>query len=484
MTRITFHGAAETVTGSKYLVEADGTRVLIDCGLFQGLKELRLKNWQPLPFSPSEVDSVVLTHAHIDHIGFLPRFVKLGYKGPVYCTPATLDLAGILLNDSARNQEDDAEYANRKGFSKHHPALPLYNEADAARALTQLRGRERGAWFNAAGPIWCRYHDAGHLLGSSMIEVEVRTGGQPIRSTVPANQRGLESATAGRPLRLLFSGDIGRYDAPLYHDPARPPVCDYLICESTYGNRDHPAENALDQLADVVLASIRRGGVMLIASFAVGRAQQLIYLIQALIQRGRIPEMPIFLDSPMSHLATKVYADHAADHDLSEVRLTGSNHMLDGRNVYLSHSVAESKRINDEQGPAVIISSSGMMVGGRILHHLKRRLPDPSNTIVVGGFMAAGTRGRQLQDGVPRLRIHGADVPVRAAVAEISTLSGHAGRSELLRWLEPLAAPRTTFVTHGEKQSALALAEQLRTNRGWATCVPRLGESFDLEGPR
>ncbi|MEX0712509.1 MAG: MBL fold metallo-hydrolase [Pirellulales bacterium] len=472
MVKLTFHGAAETVTGSKYLLEAGGARVLFDCGLFQGLKELRLKNWQPLAFEPSSVDSVVLTHAHIDHIGFLPRFSRLGFARAAYATAATADLAEIILLDAAKNQEDDAEYANQKGFSKHKPALPLYDERDVRRALKLLRPIARNEWFNPAGPIWCRYHDAGHLLGSTMIEVEVRpTADQP--------------SAGARPLRLLFSGDVGRYAAPLYHDPSPPPACDYLVCESTYGNRDHPPGSVLDQLAGVIRAAVDRGGVMLFASFAVGRAQQLMYLVQVLIQRGRIGRMPIYLDSPMSVRATAVYLTHAADHDLSELDLSAAaSHMLDTPNVHLARTVEESKRINGVEGPAVIISSSGMMTGGRILHHLKRRLPEERNTIVVGGFMAAGTRGRMLQEGAARLRVHGRDVPVRSAVAEMSGLSGHAGRSELLRWLEPLPPPRKVFLTHGEKEGALALAEQLRTGHGWNVCVPKLGESFELEQPQ
>lgn len=461
MARISFHGATETVTGSKYLLEADDGRVLIDCGIFQGLKELRLKNWDPLPFEPSQVDSVVFTHAHIDHLGYFPRFVKMGFQGPAYCTPATFDLAEIMLFDAAHNQEDDAEYANRKGFSKHKPALPLYDNRDVARSLKLLQAVDREAWFQAAGSIWCRYHDAGHLLGSAMIEVEFRQGPKPIR--------------------VLFSGDVGRYDAPLYHDPHVPPQCDYLICESTYGNKEHPDLNVLDQVCEVVQASIRRGGVMLVASFAVGRAQQLIYLLQVLIERGRIPALPIYLDSPMSVNATNIYCAHSADHDLSEAKLLGPQGALDGKNVHLARSVEESKRINAITGPAVIISSSGMMTGGRILHHLKQRLPEPRNTVVLGGFMAEGTRGRALQEGADRLRIHGQDVPIRAAVEVVSSLSGHAGHGELWRWLEPLAAPRKVFLTHGEKASAQALADELKTRRHWNTCVPKLGESFELE---
>jgi metallo-beta-lactamase family protein len=307
-----------------------------------------------------------------------------------------------------------------------------------------------------------RFHDAGHLLGSNMIEVEVR------------NQ--------DPPLRLLFSGDVGRYDGPLYHDPAPPPECDYLVCESTYGDRDHPPGDLLDNIEEVVNRAIGRGGVMLVSSFAVGRAQQLIYLLQILIHSGRIKPLPIYLDSPMSVDATNIYLTFREDHDLSEGLLVGRDRVLDGPNVHLVRDHEESKALNSIEGPAVIISSSGMMTGGRILHHLKRRLPESRNTIALGGYMAAGTRGRDLQNGAKRLRIHGRDVPVRAAVESISGLSGHADRSELLRWLSKLDSPRKVFLTHGELDSANALAETLRTDRNWDVKIPKLHEIVTLDG--
>ncbi len=460
MVRLTFHGAAETVTGSKYLLEADGAKVLIDCGLFQGLKELRLRNWDRLPFDPAKVDAVVLTHAHIDHVGYLPRFVKDGFAGPVYSTPPTETLADLLLLDAAHNQEDDADYANRKGLSKHKPALPLFDAGDVKKAMTHFRTVHRGEWFSPAKPIWVRYHDTGHLLGSSMIEVEIRSG--------------------PKPLRILFSGDVGRYDAPLYFDPEQPPQCDYLICESTYGNREHPDINVLDQMCEVVKAAIARGGVMLVASFAVGRAQQLIYLLQILMDQKRIPRIPVFLDSPMAVSGMRIYRFYASENDLSEGLAVRPDFAFEDAAVQLTNTVSESKQINKLKGPGVIISSSGMMTGGRILHHLRQRLPDPLNTILLGGFMAAGTRGRALQDGARFLRIMGADVPVRAAVVEMSALSGHAGHSELRRWLEPLPAPRQVFLTHGELVSSQSLAAELKRDRGWNTVVPKMGEGFEL----
>lgn len=463
MIQLTFHGAAQTVTGSKYLLETPDEKVLFDCGMFQGLKELRLRNWAPPAFDPKQVDNIVLTHAHIDHTGYLPCVVRDGFAGKILATPATVELTELLLFDAARIQEDDADYANRKGFSKHKPALPLYTTPDALAAVKRLKPTQMGDWFQASGSIWARYHDAGHLLGSTMIEVEVRRG--------------------PKPLRILFSGDVGRYDAPLYFDPSPPPQCDYLICESTYGDREHPEGDLLAGLERVVNNARKRGGVMLVASFAVGRAQQLIYLLQVLIHQKRIPEMPIFLDSPMAVDATNIYRAFRADHDLSEGDLTTDHGIFHASNVFLSHSVAESKLINQVKGPAVIISSSGMMTAGRILHHLRQRLPDKSNTVVLSGFMAAGTRGRRLKDGEPTIRIHGRDVPVKAAIDEIPGLSGHADRSDLLRWLSPLSPPRQTFLTHGEPDSAAALAETLRTERNWDVVVPQLGQTVVLEHP-
>jgi metallo-beta-lactamase family protein len=459
--KLTFLGAAQTVTGSKYLLDVGGARVMFDCGLFQGLKELRLKNWAPLPFAANSIDCVVLTHAHIDHVGYLPRLVNQGFAGPIHATSATVQLTELMLLDSAKIQESDAEYANREGFSKHKPALPLYDSHDAARTVKQLSALSRDEWHAVREPIWIRYHDAGHLLGSCLIEVEIR------------NRR--------PPLRLVFSGDVGRYDAPLYHDPQPPPACDYLVCESTYGDREHPEGDMLAALVEVVGAVIRRGGVMLVAAFAVGRAQQLIYLLQVLIRQGRIPEMPIYLDSPMAVDATAIYCDYRAEHDLSEGELGGPKCVFAAPNIHLSRTVEESKAINAVDGPAVIIASSGMMTQGRILHHLRQRLPQERHTIVLGGFQPEGTRGRSLEEGAKYLRMHGRDVPVRAAVTKIPGLSGHADRSELLHWLAPLSPPKQTFLTHGEIASANALAATLRAERDWRVTIPRLGQTVNLE---
>ena len=459
MARITFHGAARTVTGSKYLLEAGDASVLVDCGMFQGQKKLRLKNWEDTPFDSKSLGAVVLTHAHLDHTGYLPRVVKQGYRGQIFCSPATAELAELILLDSAKIQMYDAKYANKKGFSKHKPALPLYDQQDVEKTVQRLRETPRGKWFCPAEPIWMRYHDAGHLLGSNMIEVEIRDQDPP--------------------LRILFSGDVGRYDGPLYHDPAPPPDCDYLICESTYGNRDHPETDLLGALAEVVGRSVERGGVMLMASFAIGRAQQLIYLLQVLKNEGRIADLPIYLDSPMSCNATSIYKQHREDHDLSEGELD-DRPVLAGPKVHLCRSTDESKALNHLQGPAIIISSSGMMTGGRIVHHLKSRLPHAENTIVLGGYMAYGTRGRRIQEGADTIRMHGMEVPVKAAVESVPGLSGHADRSELLQWLEPISNPRQVFLTHGESDSADSLAAELRVGRNWKVHVPDMGESHEL----
>jgi metallo-beta-lactamase family protein len=460
MARLTFHGAARTVTGSKYLLEANGARVLVDCGLFQGVKKLRLLNWEPTPFDARSLDAIVLTHAHLDHVGYLPRVVKQGFERKIYCTEATAELAEIILLDSAKIQEYDAEYANKKGFSKHKPALPLYDGRDVEQTVKLFRETSREKWFSPAEPIWMRLHDAGHLLGSNFVEVE-------IRDQTP-------------PLRIVFSGDVGRYDGPLYHDPQVPPACDYLVCESTYGNRDHPGGDLMASLEAVVRRGVARGGVMLVASFAVGRAQQLIYLLQVLKKEKRIADLPIYLDSPMATDATKIYKEHNEDHDLSEGELDSQHPVLAGPWVHLVGKTDESKALNKMKGPAIIISSSGMMTGGRIVHHLKQRLPHEENTIVLGGYMAVGTRGRLIQDGAELIRMHGMEVKVRAAVESIPGLSGHADRAGLLRWSRDLPAPRRTFLTHGEPESADALAETLRTDRGWDVRVPELGEVQEL----
>ncbi|MFN9369446.1 MAG: MBL fold metallo-hydrolase RNA specificity domain-containing protein [Planctomycetia bacterium] len=462
MARIRFLGAASVVSGSRHLVEGDDARVLVDCGLFQGEKELRERNWDRFAVPPDSIDAVVLTHGHIDHSGWLPRLVRDGFRGAIWTSPATADLLGILLYDSAKCQAEDAEYANRKGYAKHRPALPLYDERDVDRALRLVRTVPREAWFEPGRGFRCRLHEAGHMLGSSFVEMEVAT-------------------PAGPPQRIVFSGDVGRFDAPLYKDPVGPPPCDYLLCESTYGDRDHTPSRPLDELEAVTKEAIARGGMMLVASFAIGRCQQLVYLLRTLMAAGRLPEVPVWVDSPMAVDAMEVFRRHGTEHDFSESKMQGVAESLASPFVRMAKTANESRAINSHAGPGIIIASSGMMNGGRILHHLSRRLPDPKTTVLVAGFQAAGTRGRSLVDGARFLRIHGRDIPVKAAVRRVDALSGHADRSEIGRWLADLPAPKRTFLIHGEPPAANGMAEFLRTTRGWTVQVPKIGDAFELE---
>ena len=463
MPGLTFLGAAGEVSGSRHLVDAAGGRVLVDCGLFQGEKNLRDKNWDRFPVRPDSINAIVLTHGHIDHSGYLPRLAREGFAGPIYTSPATADLLGLLLYDSAKCQAEDAIYANRKGFSKHSPALPLYEEQDVDRVLRLVRPVARESWFSPAGGIRCRFHEAGHMLGSSFIEMEA------------ARERG------GEPVRIVFSGDVGRFDAPLYKDPISPPNCDYLVCESTYGDRDHTPSRPLDELEKVTNEAIRRGGMMLVASFAIGRCQQLVYLLRTLMAAGRVPETPIWVDSPMAVDAMEVFRKHRDEHDFSEAKMQGVAESLASPFVRMAKTADESKAINGHHGAGIVIASSGMMNGGRILHHLARRLPDPKTTVLVAGYQAKGTRGRSLIEGAEFLRIHGRDVPVRAVVRKVDALSGHADRHELDRWLGSMAAPRRTFLVHGEPPAAAALAEFIRSRRGWNVHIPKLGEHAELD---
>jgi metallo-beta-lactamase family protein len=458
MTSLRFLGAAGTVSGSRHLLEHEGRRVLVDCGLFQGEKRLRERNWQRFAVPAGSVDAVVLTHGHIDHSGWLPRLVREGFRGPIHTTRPTADLLGLLLYDSAKCQAEDAAYANRKGYSKHAPALPLYDERDVERTLRLLHPVDREHWFAPVTGCRTRFHDAGHMLGSSFVEMEIGTG----------------------PIRVLFSGDVGRYDAPLYNDPVPPPPCDVLVCESTYGDRDHPPARPLDELEHATREAIDRGGMMLVASFAIGRCQQLVYLLRTLMAAGRLPEIPVWIDSPMAVEATEVFRRHVGEHDFTEARMEGVAESLVSPWVRMARTAEESKAINEHRGAGIVIASSGMMTGGRILHHLARRLPDPRTTVLVAGFQAIGTRGRSLVEGAPTLQIHGREIPVRAAIRRVDALSGHADRRELSRWLASMPAPGQVFLVHGEPPAASGLAAHLRTTLGWNATVPAIGDSFEL----
>lgn len=452
MLRIGFHGGAGTVTGSRHLVMAGDEQVLVDCGMYQGLKALREKNWEPPPFDPRRVRSVVLTHTHIDHSGMLPRLAKDGFTGSIICTRPTADLARLMLRDAARLQEEDAEFLNRKGLSKHRPALPLFTTEDADAALALLAPRPYEERIDAGDGISVRFHEAGHLLGAATVEMLVR---------------GNDGGTT-----ILFSGDLGRFDVPLNADPAPPPRADFLVLESTYGDRLHPKENLYDQVEQLVKETLRRGGILLIPAFAVGRSQQMIYVLNVLMSQRRIPVLPIHLDSPMAADATTIYRAYPAYHE-AKTELNA--------NVHLHRTVEESKALNDFKGPGIIISSSGMLAGGRILHHLKRLLPDDRTTVALIGYQAEGTRGRALQQGARTIRIHSVDVPVRSHIEDLSGFSGHADAEETMRWLKGMnPGPRETFLVHGEPAASEALAGRIRAERGWKSTVPALGEVVNL----
>jgi metallo-beta-lactamase family protein len=463
MAQITFLGAAGTVTGSKYLVEAEGKRLLVDCGLFEGKKELRLRNWARLPMDPASIDWVVLTHAHIDHTGYLPRLVREGFRGPIYANPATTELCRILLPDSAHLQEEDAAYAARRGFSKHRPPLPLYTVDAAQKALEQFREIPRRGSFTISPQFSVRPYDAGHILGSAILELTI--------------------TEAGRSFVVVFSGDVGRYGQPILNDPQAVARADYLLCESTYGNRDHPADSILDQLADIIHRVAHRGGCAIIPAFAVGRTQTVMYLLRELEQAGRIPRLPVFVDSPMAISVTELYVRHHEDHSLvfrAEEQNQGDP--LNTHEVHMTRTVEESKHINDVRTPCIIISASGMATGGRVLHHLIRRLPDPRNAVLLVGYQAEGTRGRLLLEGARTIRIHGEDVAVRAEVIDLKELSAHAGRSELLRWLAGFQAPpRQTFLVHGEPESLAAFQATIESTFHWPVTVPAYLDTVPLK---
>jgi metallo-beta-lactamase family protein len=463
MPKITFLGAAGTVTGSKYLIEAGGKRLLVDCGLFQGSKELQQRNWNNLQVDPASIDWVLLTHAHIDHTGYIPRLVQNGYRGPIFSNAATNELCQLLLLDSAHLQEEDAQYAAKKNYSSHHPPLPLYTVAQAQTSLAQFREIPRADVFSISPEFSVRPHDAGHILGSSWLEL-----------TITEN---------GKQTLVVFSGDVGRYDQPILKDPESPTRADFLLCESTYGDRDHPTGSVPDELADVINRVAKRGGAIVVPAFAVGRTQTLMYYLRQLLEQKRIPALPVYVDSPMAINVTGIYVKHKEDHDADFVQQEeqGNRDPLNVQNVHMTRAVEDSKKINDVAGPCIIISASGMATGGRILHHLAHRLPDSRSAVLLVGYEAEGTGGRALEDGAQYLRVHGQEVPVRAEIVKIDQLSAHAGRSELLRWLSGIKVPpRQTFLVHGEPNALESFHGAVTSKFNWPVTVPEYLQSFDL----
>jgi metallo-beta-lactamase family protein len=462
MPTLQFLGATGTVTGSKYLLESEGERLLIDCGLFQGAKEWRSRNWEPLPAPPSSLHWVVLTHAHLDHVGYIPRLIKDGFHGQVLASPATVDLARIVLPDSGHLQEEDAEYANFKGFSKHRPALPLYTYEEAVKSLESFRAVGDSGSLELSSHFSIRFLFAGHILGARMVEVTVREN--------------------GRAVKVLFSGDLGRFPQLIIPEPVVPGPVDYMLLESTYGDRLHAADDVRQRLSEIIEQTTRRGGTLIIPSFAVGRTQELLYLLRELIEQEMIPSLPIHVDSPMAIDVTTLYRQHHEDHDVETTQLESRGiKPFSPPDVHFDRSVEQSKALNLARYPMIIISASGMATGGRVLHHLERCLPDHRNTILFVGFQAAGTRGRAIQSGAESVKMHGRQVRIRARIERLDNLSAHADYGEILRWLARIPQPpRKTFLTHGEPQAAASLAEKIARQLNWDTHVPSYLEKVSI----
>jgi len=458
MATLTFLGGTGTVTGSKFLIRHRGFRLLIDCGLFQGLKELRRRNWNPPPVDPADIDMVVLTHAHLDHSGYLPVLIRRGFAGPVLATPATCELCGILLPDAGHIMEEDARFANKHGFSKHDPAEPLYTEQQARAALDRLRPLPWDETLEVHEGISIRLYPAGHILGAAFVEVRLKGGG------IPGGER-----------TVLFTGDLGRPDQPIIPDPTPLPPCDVLVLESTYGDRDHPRADPKDDLAETIRSTTRAGGTLLIPAFAVGRTQALLYLLRELQAENRLPtDIPIHVDSPMAIHAIRIFMDHPEAHDLEmRARVARGEDPLGLDNVHLDSRIEDSKALNDLRYPAIIISASGMAEGGRILHHLAYRLGDHRTTILFVGYQAVGTRGRALQDGKRQIRLHGREIGVRARIGRLDSLSAHADRGEIEGWLaRSRHRPRRIFLVHGEPDATATLARAVRERLAIDVHVP------------
>src|SRR5215204_1656943 len=475
MAKISFYGGVGSVTGSKYLLESNGKKILVDCGLFQGERELRERNWQDPPFKPSEIDAVIITHAHIDHTGFLPRLVKLGFSGKVFTSRATADLMKILLLDSARLQSEEADYRNRHNLTTHTPALPLYDETDARATFKLLNPvPNTGEAHEIADGITASFRVAGHIIGASMVLVEM----QNARSEPPAAAGGLNSTS----IKFLFSGDLGHYEQPIIKDPAPPPACDYLMCESTYGDRLHGEVTSEEKFAEIINAAYQLDAPILIPAFAVGRTQEILYLIRELEDRHIIPSMPVVVDSPMAAQATQVYNRFSEEHDEEYASILAKKiHPLRTDWMQTAATREESKRLNSMKGARIIISASGMLTGGRVLHHALRVLPDENATLIFVGYQAAGTLGRRIQSGEREVRVMKQWIPVRCHLEQVAEFSAHADWKTVLRWLSGLPnTPRAVFTTHGEPDAAAAMAKHIHDEFGWQVVVPAYGQSTEL----
>lgn len=455
---IQFLGAAQCVTGSKYLLRTPSSTTLVDCGLFQGLKELRQRNWDPFPFPPTQIDQVILTHAHIDHTGYLPRLHKEGFSGPVYCTPSTAELLNLLLPDCGHLQEEDARYAAMKGFSKHAKPLPLFTAEDGIKTLRLLQPVGFGKAHALRG-INFQYHPAGHILGAGSLEIQIGN------------------------TRLWFSGDLGRYHDEVMNPPSAGIEADYIFVESTYGNRLHPDNDVSAELAEIINRTAKRGGVVIIPAFAIGRTQTMLYQIRRLEDADRIPRLTVFIDSPMAVDASALYCKFGHEENLKLDLTMGTDDCCPLRchKTTFVRTPEESKRINDVRIPAIIIAASGMAAGGRVVHHLANRLPDKRNTVLLAGFQAEGTRGRALLRGAKELKIHGLFVRVKAEVVSISGLSAHGDQHDLMRWLSGFRrAPRRVFLVHGEEDGLNGLTAQIRDRLKWPTHIPSYLERAEL----
>lgn len=461
-TSLTFAGGAGTVTGSKYVVRYLDHSFLLDCGLFQGLKSLRLRNWAAPPFDPAVIDAVVLSHAHLDHSGYLPLLARRGFRGQIHCTSGTADLVAVVLRDSARLQEEDADHANRHKYSKHAPALPLYTAADAEDALGLLVRHPYGEPFEVVSGASATFRRAGHILGSATVDVEL-------------------DAAPGR--HLVFSGDLGRRHPRILRERELVSQADVLLVESTYGNRLH-AESPDEEIARIVNETAERRGALIVPAFAIGRTQEFVWLLRQLEDQQRVPSLPVYVDSPMAINVTDIYCRHPEDHDL-DMKLLMDEKLcpLCCRTYGLVRSPQESKSLNDRPGPMIVIAGSGMATGGRVLHHLERRLPDPRNTVLLVGFQAEGTRGRSLRDGASSIRMHGVNVPVRARIENVDGLSAHADKTELMEWLKGFERPPdNTYVVHGEAAASHELAAAIERDLGWRASVAVDGATVSLGG--